>query len=88
MLPMRSGHGCDAKSSLVVRLLPAHCGGAAGARSAGATRGHMTRTWFITGTSRGFGREWAEAALERSDSVAATARVLDQLAPLVSRYGD
>ena len=48
----------------------------------------MTRTWFITGTSRGFGREWAEAALEAGDSVAATARVLDQLAPLVSRYGD
>jgi NADP-dependent 3-hydroxy acid dehydrogenase YdfG len=48
----------------------------------------MARTWFIAGTSRGFGREWAEAALEAGDSVAATARVLDQLAPLVSRYGD
>ena len=23
------------------------------------------KTWFITGTSRGFGREWAVAALER-----------------------
>ena len=32
------------------------------------------KTWFITGTSRGFGREWALAALERGDSVVATAR--------------
>ncbi len=24
-----------------------------------------SRIWFITGTSRGFGREWALAALER-----------------------
>ncbi len=34
----------------------------------------MTKTWFITGASKGFGREWAEAALERGDNVAATAR--------------
>jgi NAD(P)-dependent dehydrogenase (short-subunit alcohol dehydrogenase family) len=34
------------------------------------------KTWFITGTSRGFGREWAIAALERGDQVAATARNL------------
>ena len=32
------------------------------------------KVWFITGTSRGFGREWAIAALERGDKVAATAR--------------
>ena len=32
------------------------------------------KTWFITGTSRGFGREWALAALERGDCVVATAR--------------
>ena len=32
------------------------------------------KTWFITGTSRGFGREWAIAALDRGDMVAATAR--------------
>ena len=24
------------------------------------------KTWFITGASRGFGREWAEAALDRA----------------------
>lgn len=32
------------------------------------------KTWFITGTSPGFGREWAIAALDRGDQVAATAR--------------
>ena len=34
----------------------------------------MTRTWFITGTSRGLGRAFAEAALARGDRVVATAR--------------
>ena len=33
-----------------------------------------SKVWFITGSSRGFGRIWAEAALERGDRVAATAR--------------
>jgi NAD(P)-dependent dehydrogenase (short-subunit alcohol dehydrogenase family) len=46
------------------------------------------KVWFITGTSRGFGRVWAEAALERGDQVAATARDVQTLAPLVSRFGD
>ncbi len=48
----------------------------------------MTMTWFITGASRGFGREWAEAALERGDKVAATARSRAALDALVGRYGD
>jgi NAD(P)-dependent dehydrogenase (short-subunit alcohol dehydrogenase family) len=48
----------------------------------------MTKNWFITGTSRGFGREWAIAALDRGDRVAATARKLDSLSDLVDRYGD
>jgi NAD(P)-dependent dehydrogenase (short-subunit alcohol dehydrogenase family) len=48
----------------------------------------MPKTWFITGASRGFGREWAEAALERGDQVAATARKLETLDELVDRYGD
>ncbi|TDV57438.1 SDR family NAD(P)-dependent oxidoreductase [Actinophytocola oryzae] len=48
----------------------------------------MSRTWFITGTSKGFGREWAEAALERGDRVAATARDVDRIKPLVDAYGD
>ena len=40
------------------------------------------KTWFITGTSRGFGHQWAIAALDRGDNVAATAR------ELVAKYGD
>lgn len=47
-----------------------------------------TRVWFITGTSRGFGREWTIAALERGDSVAATARDTSSLDDLVQQYGD
>src|SRR4029077_387996 len=34
----------------------------------------MTQTWFITGSSRGFGHALARAALEAGDRVAATAR--------------
>jgi len=46
------------------------------------------KVWFITGTSKGFGRVWAEAALARGDQVAATARDIKSLAPLVQRFGD
>jgi NAD(P)-dependent dehydrogenase (short-subunit alcohol dehydrogenase family) len=46
------------------------------------------KVWFITGTSRGFGREWAIAALERGDQVAATARDASTLEDLVATYGD
>ena len=46
------------------------------------------KTWFITGASKGFGREWAEAALERGDRVAATARSPETLEALVDSYGD
>ncbi|MET8966255.1 SDR family NAD(P)-dependent oxidoreductase [Streptomyces sp. NPDC004074] len=46
------------------------------------------KVWFITGTSRGFGREWAEAALERGDKVAATARTIESLKALTDSYGD
>ncbi|SFF01751.1 SDR family oxidoreductase [Blastococcus tunisiensis] len=48
----------------------------------------MARTWFITGASRGFGREWAIAALERGDSVAATARDTASLDDLGAQFGD
>ena len=48
----------------------------------------MSKVWFITGTSKGFGRIWAEAALERGDRVAATARDTATLHDLVERYGD
>lgn len=47
-----------------------------------------TKTWFITGTSRGFGREWAIAALERGDRVAGTARDTSTMDDLVERFGD
>jgi NAD(P)-dependent dehydrogenase (short-subunit alcohol dehydrogenase family) len=47
-----------------------------------------SKVWFITGTSKGFGRVWAEAALMRGDRVAATARDVKSLAPLAERYGD
>jgi NAD(P)-dependent dehydrogenase (short-subunit alcohol dehydrogenase family) len=47
-----------------------------------------SKTWFITGTSRGFGREWAIAALERGDTVAATARDTSSLDDLVAKHGD
>jgi NAD(P)-dependent dehydrogenase (short-subunit alcohol dehydrogenase family) len=48
----------------------------------------MSKVWFITGTSKGFGRIWAEAALERGDRVVATARDAGTLTPLVDQYGD
>jgi len=45
------------------------------------------KTWFITGTSRGFGRIWAEAALRRGDQVVATARDAGALDGLVAAFG-
>ncbi|GAB4586258.1 SDR family NAD(P)-dependent oxidoreductase [Nocardia sp. IFM 10818] len=47
-----------------------------------------TRTWFITGASRGFGRVFAEAALDRGDRVAATARHPEALHDLERRFPD
>jgi NAD(P)-dependent dehydrogenase (short-subunit alcohol dehydrogenase family) len=46
------------------------------------------KVWFITGTSKGFGRIWAEAALARGDQVAATARDVVTLQGLVDLYGE
>jgi NAD(P)-dependent dehydrogenase (short-subunit alcohol dehydrogenase family) len=46
----------------------------------------MSKVWFITGTSSGFGRIWAEAALERGDRVVATARSTRTLADLTERF--
>jgi NAD(P)-dependent dehydrogenase (short-subunit alcohol dehydrogenase family) len=48
----------------------------------------MEQIWFITGTSRGFGRALAIAALEAGDRVVATARNPQQLADLAERFGD
>ena len=47
-----------------------------------------SKVWFITGASRGFGRVWAEAALERGDKVTITARNLDSIADIKQRFGD
>lgn len=46
------------------------------------------KVWFITGTSRGFGRVWTEAILKRGDKVAATARNLASIADFKEKYGD
>ncbi|MGW4029429.1 SDR family oxidoreductase [Streptomyces sp. NPDC004838] len=46
------------------------------------------KTWFITGTSSGFGRAMVEQLLERGDRVAATARRTDTLDDLAARHGE
>ncbi|WP_109435820.1 MULTISPECIES: SDR family NAD(P)-dependent oxidoreductase [Aquimarina] len=46
------------------------------------------KVWFITGSSRGFGRIWTEAALERGDKVVATARRLESISDLQETYGE
>jgi NAD(P)-dependent dehydrogenase (short-subunit alcohol dehydrogenase family) len=52
------------------------------------TSPNTSRVWLITGTSSGFGRELAQAALDRGDSVVATARRPDALAGLVASAPD
>jgi NAD(P)-dependent dehydrogenase (short-subunit alcohol dehydrogenase family) len=46
------------------------------------------QTWFITGSSRGFGRALTEAALAVGDQVVATARRPETLTDLVEIHGD
>jgi NAD(P)-dependent dehydrogenase (short-subunit alcohol dehydrogenase family) len=48
----------------------------------------MTRTWLITGSSRGFGWELTKAVLEAGDNAVATARRPADLEELVAKYGD
>ena len=48
----------------------------------------MSKVWFVTGSSRGLGRDFVEAALSRGDKVAATARSAASLDALVAAYGD
>lgn len=45
------------------------------------------KTWFITGTSRGFGKEWARAALARGDRVAGTTRRQADVSDLAGEFG-
>lgn len=48
----------------------------------------MSKTIFISGASRGFGKLWAEAFLKRGDNVIATARDISSLNDLVVQYTD
>jgi NAD(P)-dependent dehydrogenase (short-subunit alcohol dehydrogenase family) len=48
----------------------------------------MTTTWFITGTSSGFGRLLTEKLLARGDRVAATLRKTNALDDLKAKHGD
>lgn len=47
----------------------------------------MTRTWLVTGSSRGIGRAISEAVLAAGDRLVATARDTSRLADLVERHG-
>jgi len=47
-----------------------------------------SKTILISGASKGFGRAWTEAFLEKGYQVAATARNIDSLADLKAQYGD
>src|ERR1700743_1892618 len=48
---------------------------------------HMPQVFFLTGSSRGLGRQIAEAALAAGHQLVATARRPDALADLSGRYG-
>ena len=48
----------------------------------------MTRTWMITGASRGLGRAFSEVALEAGDRVVATVRDTTSLDDLAEQHGD
>jgi NAD(P)-dependent dehydrogenase (short-subunit alcohol dehydrogenase family) len=52
------------------------------------TTDNASRVWLITGSSAGFGRSIARAALERGDRVVATARRPETVADLVSEDPD
>ena len=49
-------------------------------------RKKSSRTWFITGSSTGFGRLLAEEVLKSGDNVVATARKVDQVSDLEKKY--
>ncbi len=48
----------------------------------------MSKVWFITGCSTGFGRELSRLALELGNKVAVTARSTDDIQDIVSAYPD
>lgn len=48
----------------------------------------MSKTWFITGASSGFGRSMIERLLARGDRVAAASRNAHALDDRRAKYGD
>ncbi len=48
----------------------------------------MSKIWFITGASSGFGAALAEAVLAKGDSAVLTARRLEPLQAIAAQYGD
>src|SRR5258708_22411298 len=48
----------------------------------------MSKVWLITGASRGLGRAFTEEALKAGHRVMATARNLEQLAEVASKFGE
>lgn len=48
----------------------------------------MTKVWFITGCSTGFGRHLAEEVLQKGGRVAVTARNTNDIQDLVNQYND
>ncbi|MFH8224766.1 SDR family NAD(P)-dependent oxidoreductase [Streptomyces sp. NPDC018057] len=48
----------------------------------------MSKTWLITGSSRGLGRALAEAVLDAGHNLVATARRTESLGDLADTYGD
>ncbi len=48
----------------------------------------MTRSWLVTGASRGLGRAITEVALEAGETVVATARTPESLRDLQKRHGE
>ncbi|MFE9611780.1 SDR family NAD(P)-dependent oxidoreductase [Streptomyces sp. NPDC006012] len=48
----------------------------------------MSKTWLITGSSRGLGRTVAEAVLAAGHNLVATARRTEPLSDLADKYGD
>ncbi|PWG82675.1 SDR family NAD(P)-dependent oxidoreductase [Pararcticibacter amylolyticus] len=46
----------------------------------------MSKTIFITGASKGFGRIWTNALLERGDNVVATSRNIDAYSDIAAQY--
>jgi NAD(P)-dependent dehydrogenase (short-subunit alcohol dehydrogenase family) len=48
----------------------------------------MSKVWFITGSSRGFGAEFVRAVLAHGDRVVATARKPEQLRALIEGHED